>query len=501
MTEHCPDNLISLLLHGQASPDEQASFERHISECESCRLRLEDDCGDRQFWKDLTTLVDDPLDTQWKSSAGPELESALPQTGPHATAKSSLRAVKPKLTRLFETLKPLLAPTDDPHSAGRIGNYEITGIIGSGGMGVVLKAREPVLDRVVAIKVLLPHLAADEACRLRFQREARAAAAIKHPGIIPIYRVDIFGELPYFVMPFEVGPSLQERIERDGPLSIAESLRVAAQISDALSAAHQSGLVHRDIKPSNILLAPGTERALLTDFGLAQTANDNSLTLTGVVAGTPPFMSPEQARGEVVDPRSDLFSLGSVLFAMLKGHPPIRDESTYKVVRRIGDEVMPHLDPSGKEFPEWLGTFISKLHHKDPTKRIQSATECTQLIKLCLAHEHNPLENPLPAELRFLGRIGHRRLSIWTGAIIVVLAACLAGYGVPYLMNTQLKETRPGASNDTSARSKPVDRPILPEPSSSTSPSSDDPLTTSWDDGLDGHLREIRDRISDFQVD
>ena len=134
------------------------------------------------------------------------------------------------------------------------------------------------LDRIVAIKILAPHLAAHEHEKTRFLREAKAAAAIKHEGIIPIYAIDTHRGTAYFVMPYEAGPSLKQRIDADGQLSLEESLRVAAQLATALAAAHQSGLVHRDIKPSNILLAPGTERALLTDFGLAQAGTSSDLT-------------------------------------------------------------------------------------------------------------------------------------------------------------------------------------------------------------------------------
>lgn len=208
-----------------------------------------------------------------------------------------------------------------------MGVYEVSGVIGYGGMGVILKALEPSLNRYVALKVLWPHLAVHGAARQRFAREARAAAAVVHEHVVPIYAVDEFQGIPYIVMQYVPGRSLQDRITRDGGLPLEQILRIGRQIAAALDAAHAQGLVHRDVKPANILLENGIERVLVTDFGLARTADDASLTHSGMVAGTPQFMSPEQARGELIDHRSDLFSLGSVLYTMCTGHPPFRAET------------------------------------------------------------------------------------------------------------------------------------------------------------------------------
>jgi eukaryotic-like serine/threonine-protein kinase len=188
---------------------------------------------------------------------------------------------------------------------GRLGGYEIVGIIGAGGMGVVLKGFDSPLNRYVAIKVLAPHLATSGAARRRFAREAQAAAAVVHPHVISIHAVSADGELPFLVMPYVRGMSLQKRIDRHGPLGVAELLRVAAQTAAGLAAAHAQGLVHRDIKPANILLEEGVERVAITDFGLARAIDDATTTRSGVIAGTPQYMSPEQARGELIDHRSD----------------------------------------------------------------------------------------------------------------------------------------------------------------------------------------------------
>src|SRR5436190_632890 len=171
--------------------------------------------------------------------------------------------------------------------------------------------------------------------RPRFAREARAAAAIRNEHVVAIHAVDDWKGLPYLVMEFIPGRSLQDRIDRTAPLDITSILRIGMQTATGLAAAHAQGLVHRDIKPANILLENGVERVKLTDFGLARAVDDASLTQSGVVAGTPLFMAPEQAAGEAPDPRSDLFSLGSVLYALCTGHPPFRASNSMAVMKRV----------------------------------------------------------------------------------------------------------------------------------------------------------------------
>ena len=153
-----------------------------------------------------------------------------------------------------------LTPSEDPHRLGRLDGYEITGVIGAGAMGVVLKAIDPALDRIVALKVMAPHIATHATARKRFAREAKAAAAVLHPNVIPIYAVSSGGAIPYLVMAYIRGGSLQKRIDREGALNTGEILRIGSQIAAGLAAAHDQGLVHRDIKPENIMLGEGVER-------------------------------------------------------------------------------------------------------------------------------------------------------------------------------------------------------------------------------------------------
>src|SRR5262245_19858793 len=231
-----------------------------------------------------------------------------------------------------------LTPPSRPDSLGRLGHYEVIEVVGRGGMGVVLKAYDQKLQRVVAVKVLAPALASNGTARQRFVREAQAAAAVAHDHIINIHAVEDAGPVPYLVMQFIDGVTLEEKVRREGVLPVKEVLRIALQAALGLAAAHKQGLIHRDVKPGNIMLENGIQRVRLTDFGLARAADDASLTQSGVIAGTPFYMSPEQARGEALDPRSDLFSLGSVLYLMCAGRPPFRAETTMGVLKRVCDD-------------------------------------------------------------------------------------------------------------------------------------------------------------------
>ncbi|HEY1067914.1 MAG TPA: serine/threonine-protein kinase, partial [Pirellulales bacterium] len=227
-----------------------------------------------------------------------------------------------------------LAPSSKPGSLGRLGHYEVDAVLGRGGCGVVLKAFDEKLHRTVAIKVIAPELAGSSPARKRFLREARAAAAVRHENVVTVYAVE---EQPiaYQVMEFINGRTLQQRLDQTGPIEAVEALNLAVQLGQGLAAAHAQGLIHRDIKPANILQEHGGERVKVTDFGLARTADDASVTQSGVIAGTPLYMSPEQAAGTAIDARSDLFSLGSVLYALYCGHPPFRAATTLAVLARV----------------------------------------------------------------------------------------------------------------------------------------------------------------------
>jgi len=253
-------------------------------------------------------------------------------------------------------------------------------------MGIVLKAYDSELNRPIAVKMLASHLAHVGAARERFAREGRAAAAVVHEHVVAIYNVETSGEIPFLVMQYVPGRSLQSRIDTEGPLAVEEILRIGMQAASGLAAAHAQGLVHRDVKPSNILLEETVERAVLTDFGLARAIDDASLTHTGVLAGTPHYMSPEQATGAAIDHRSDLFSLGAVLYFMATGHPPFRADGALAVLHRICHEPHRPVWQSNNEVPDALSELIDRLLEKKPSRRPLTAGAIAEQLAATLSH-------------------------------------------------------------------------------------------------------------------
>ncbi len=244
------------------------------------------------------------------------------------------------------------------------------------------------MDRVVAIKVMAPQLAANSMAVKRFLREARAA--VSHDHVVTIHGIEEDKRPPYIVMEFIDGPSLQEKIDAEGALELKQILRIGVQVARGLAAAHGQGLVHRDIKPANILLENRLERVKLTDFGLARAVDDAGMTKTGEVSGTPQYMSPEQAEGGHVDRRSDLFSLGCVMYAVCTGQPPFRAETTMAILKRICEDTPRPIREINPDIPDWLETIIFKLLQKDPDDRYQMAQEVADLLARCLRElEHN----------------------------------------------------------------------------------------------------------------
>jgi serine/threonine protein kinase len=387
----CDPSRIESCLMDSFNDEERAAFEAHLEVCPACRQALEEKAAASSDWQEARDLLSSDASLPLPSGEGGGEGAALSATSDLAeNAEISQHEV-------VDGVLGILSPTDDPRMLGRLGGYEIAGVVGRGGFGVVLKALDPALNRYVAIKVLAPQLATSGAARQRFAREARAAASVVHENVVAIHAVADSGPLPYFVMPYLRGASLQKRLDANGPFTASQILRIAAQIAAGLSAAHAQGLVHRDIKPANVMLEDGVERLQITDFGLARAADDASLTRTGVIAGTPQFMSPEQARGEPIDFRSDLFSLGSVMYAMCTGFPPFRGETSYGTLSRICATQPQPIRQINPDIPQWLVAIIEKLHAKKPEDRFQSAQQVADLLQQCLAHLRQPDAAPLPA--------------------------------------------------------------------------------------------------------
>ncbi|MFN8741927.1 MAG: serine/threonine-protein kinase [Pirellula sp.] len=374
----CDDAALEALLRPDQSLEPSEELLTHVENCNRCQERISELAGPKTMWQGVTAAISQPFDSNQQRRFSPV---SLDQSNFNWTESMA---------------KQLLSPPTHPEMLGRLGRYEVERLIGSGGMGVVFKAFDTELNRPVAIKLLAPYLASSGPARKRFSREARAAAAVVHQHVVPIHNVETELESPFIVMQFVSGESLQARIDRVGPLEMCEILRIGMQVADGLSAAHQQGIVHRDIKPSNILLEEGVDRAVISDFGLARAADDASLTRTGFHPGTPQYMSPEQASGQSVDARSDLFSLGSMLYTMCTGRPPFRAENSLSVMRRISESEPTPIQEINPSIPEWMCAVITQLMAKNVKDRLSSAAEVRGLLEALLSHVQQPLSNALP---------------------------------------------------------------------------------------------------------
>ncbi|MCY2984332.1 MAG: serine/threonine-protein kinase [Planctomycetota bacterium] len=355
-TRCATQNELSQLLNDRIVTDEQLGWSEHLEHCSKCQSQLLTLAAPDTLWEESRQQL-----TEWDNV--PESCDAI--------------------------VEEVLA------------HYRVEGTIGYGGMATVYRGFDPQLHRPVAIKVLHHHLARTGSSRQRFLREAQSAAAIAHPNVIPIYGVHQAAGKSFLVMPLITGGSLQQRIDREGPIGLEDMLRIALQIAEALDAAHTRGVIHRDVKPANILLEDGNKRVVLSDFGLARTLDDAAITASGLIAGTPAYMSPEQARGEIVDHRSDLYSLGSVMYAMCTGHSPFQATSTLKILREVSSETFPTVHRFQEQLPIWVDGLIARFTTREPSRRIENAAAAIELIRECMLHVLNP-SHSLPRGVQVL---------------------------------------------------------------------------------------------------
>jgi eukaryotic-like serine/threonine-protein kinase len=395
---------------------------------------------------------------------------------------------------------PLATDRTDDRYLGTLldGKYRIDAFINAGGMGSLYRALHVMLDKTVAVKVIKNELVTSDEVVARFQREARAASNLHHPNIVSVYDL---GQTPdgtlYIAMEFIDGPSLKEVIRRDGPLTPRESIDILRQVASALSSAHRKQIVHRDLKSDNLMLATEDGRTVvkLVDFGIAKTFDDSTqLTAAGYMLGTPNYMSPEQAAGNPVDHRTDLYSLGVILFEMLTGKVPFGDAAMTSLLVRLATEVPPPPSarrPDGR-VPLALDAVAMRCLEKDPERRFQSASEFADALERASAdidtqptmpHPSMPAGEPTlvrPAEVRQIGTPPPNRgqrlpaADLRTGldmtgltkriaAALVVLVAAAAAVvtGIRLFSNPQ-QETRASA---TSQQPVPSSVPAPPRPS------------------------------------
>lgn len=372
------DPQLKQIIASECSPDDEAIWTEHLGQCPVCQNRLAELSG-----------VDDALKDRWQTSQ--QASDIAPLSDHTITAFYELATQagqnKPAPTTAEASgISNLITASDDPQTPGRFDSYLFLKVLGQGGMAIVIQAIEPVLERIVAIKILLPHLASDTTARARFLSEAKAIAKIEHPNVLGIHRVAEHRDTPYLVMPCVNGSTVSELIKQQGPVAPDRVVELSIQICDALHAAHSAGIIHRDIKPGNLLIDAETGSVKVADFGLAQAVTTPSLTETGYIAGTPRFMSPEQAAGKPVDERTDVYSLGVVMHTMLAGESPFRGEHPLSVLHQVIHDPPPALNAvtgATQQIPTWLTALVADVMAKDRDQRPPSALE----LKRCLVQQ------------------------------------------------------------------------------------------------------------------
>jgi serine/threonine protein kinase/WD40 repeat protein len=362
VAQSCPskDTLERFVL-GQLAPAEVEHWAPHVEGCDRCLTILH-----------KTTSQDAVVEAmKHLGAAGEQRQHPLVQA-----LIEQLNRWSPEVQRQTgDEDYPFLAPPCGPDEIGWLGPYRVLKVLGSGGMGVVFQAEDPKLKRLLAVKTLRPALAAHPDNRRRFLREAQAAAQVQSDYIVPIYQIGEDRGVPFLAMPFLQGCSLEERLQHGEPLALSEVVRVGAQVARGLAAAHERGLVHRDIKPANLWLEPEQGgRVKILDFGLARmSGEDVGLTTTGAILGTPAYMAPEQARGQKVDGRCDLFSLGGVLYRLLTGQMPFSGQDTMSILLAVVETKPAPPRALNPAVPQTLSDLVLRLLAKNPADRPQNA--------------------------------------------------------------------------------------------------------------------------------
>jgi hypothetical protein len=372
MHDICPSReILKALLAGGLSEREELALEEHIGRCATCQARLQ------EFTEAAAVLPKTSISALAREAADSwRLKEVMESMrhGRHAPAT----AMGAPYTDVVPCNDPSSGPIGWTTRPARIGGYHVEAVLGKGGIGIVYRARDYQLHRDVAIKVLRPALSDDTSMRERFLREARNAAALRHDHVVAIYGVGEHAQQPYLVMEYIPGGSLADRLMRKGRLTCAEVVRLGIEVASGLAAAHAKGIIHRDVKPGNILWDAERGRYKLTDFGLAKALDDVGLTQTGTVAGTPEYLSPEQAEGCSVDARSDLFSLGAVLYAACSGTSPFHADSSHGSLHRVRTHVPPDLQQVRADCSPELSTLVNCLLAKDPKNRYPTAAEVVE---------------------------------------------------------------------------------------------------------------------------
>lgn len=332
-----------------------------------------------------------------------------------------------------------LTPPQASDEIGRMEGYRVLQILGEGGMGSVFMVEDLKLKRKLALKAMKPEIAAVEIHRMRFMREAQTVAQLDHDNIVQIFHVGEEKGVPFITMPLLKGESLEDRLKKETPMSMRDVIRFGRQMAEGLMAAHERGVIHRDMKPANVWIEMPKERVKILDFGLARNAvGDLQLTMSGAVMGTPAYMAPEQTRGEKVDHRADLYSLGVMLYQMSTGTRQYKGADLVFLLRSLAGPTPPEPRNLNPEVPALLNKLVVELMNKDAGKRVQTAEEVANRLR---SMEDAPTDRcapklklvPLANSVETAPCLEAKKSK--TGLIVgIVIALAVLGVGVVFLL-------------------------------------------------------------------
>lgn len=372
MNKCLQDEQLHSILHEELHAEILQTCDQHLSECPSCRARLES-LTDVESLSRVMTWQKPGSQSSHLQQAIEHLQKEIMGSGETPSSPSCLVLAPHAI--------PFMKPCEQPGFLGRLGEIFIRRVLGRGGMGIVVEGFDPVLQRTVAVKVLSPHLLNRPEAKERFLREAQAAAALLHENVVAIHGIQESEGLPFLVLQYVDGETLSDRLQRENLLSFEAIVKLGLQIARGLAAAHACGLVHCDIKPGNILFDRSLGDVRITDFGLAKHLGVASVSEVGLLTGTPAYMSPEQASNSEIDARSDLFSLGIVLYQASSGHLPFTSDSPYDLLDQIKSSPETALSELNPSLPHWFCNLVHRLLCKDPENRFASAAELVRIFE------------------------------------------------------------------------------------------------------------------------
>ena len=433
-TDCITDELLEELLAGTLRNEDEQPLVEHLNGCGICRRKLDElHSGDEySTWLEMNPDRSEPVPQVLQSKLA-ELDSERTMLEPIAQAGEP-PGFSP--SRQYADVAAWLSEPVESGDIGQLGDFRVIDFLGRGGMGIVFKAFDTRLDRPVALKLMSPALLADEDAGRRFLSEAKSVAAINHPNVVTIHSVHDSADLPFLVMEYVDGVTLQRLLRTGGTLDVLELADITRQIASGLAAAHAAHVVHRDIKPGNILIEAETGRVVVGDFGLARATDSATLTSDGSVAGTLSFLAPERVDGLPADHRSDLFSLGSLVYLCATGELPFESDNIAATLHRIREVETEPLEVLAPDLPAWVAELVRQLHQLQPDSRMQSAALVVAFLDEHVQPHHSP-------------RVPHLRVSNSTGSDTHVSSQSRTEF--PTLLNTEVTVRSPAARSSKRA--------------------------------------------------